>query len=73
MSTDLNKQDSFALVFWQAEKKFSVVSLKFFEKKNEDDNFEEGEVYKIRYNGKKYNGLVKLIGTSEVCEKALDN
>lgn len=60
------------MVQWDKENKYSVVPLSSFDyDKNKLYELEEGEIYTVKFDGKKYKAMLLLLATKTACNKKL--
>jgi CRISPR/Cas system CSM-associated protein Csm4 (group 5 of RAMP superfamily) len=68
-----NTGDSrFAVVEWIGENKFNPIPMSDFVKLNNNEDYRDGEIYKVRFFGKKYQAKLIQKGTAEECEKRVE-
>lgn len=64
-----NEGDSrYAVVEWPGENKFNPIPMSDFVKLVSDEDYKDGEIYKVRFFGKKYSAKLIQKGTVEECE-----
>lgn len=70
--SSLTMQETFAFVILQPDNSYSVINLNLLEKLDACTRYKEDHQYKIVFKGRKYDCIVKLIGSYEECNEALN-